>query len=96
MATHSQSGTVGHHMVRFLKEKGQLDKLKGLITIEGSCSLHRALDSRADGSDFDNIPYLAFKGDYRHQMQTCEDTVDHPQRAAGRWTWNRQGGLHPC
>ena len=63
VATHSQSGTVGHHMVRYLKQNGQLDKLKGLITIEGSCSLSLA-GLAADGSDFDNIPYLAFKGDY--------------------------------
>ena len=39
MATHSQSGIMGHHMARILKERGHLDMLKGLITIEGSCSL---------------------------------------------------------
>jgi len=87
VATHSQSGTVGHHMVRFLKEMGHLDKLKGLITIEGSCSLTDA-GLAADGSDFDNIPYLAFKGDYQVIRQNCEDTVAilNARRAAGHGT----------
>ena len=40
VATHSQSGSIGHHMTRILKEHGKLNLLKGLITIEGSCSLH--------------------------------------------------------
>ena len=39
VATHSQSGIMGHHMVRILKERGQLNLVKGLITIEGGCSL---------------------------------------------------------
>ena len=39
VATHSQSGSMGHHMARILKEHGKLHLLKGLITIEGSCSL---------------------------------------------------------
>src|SRR5438105_13279898 len=39
VATHSQSGIMGHHMARILKERGHLGLLKALITIEGSCSL---------------------------------------------------------
>ena len=39
MATHSQSGSQGHNMIRMLKEDGKLSLLKGLITVEGSCSL---------------------------------------------------------
>ena len=31
VATHSQSGLIGYHMVRVLKEHGKLDLLKGLI-----------------------------------------------------------------
>ena len=87
VATHSQSGVVGHHMVRYLKQNGQLDKLKGLITIEGSCSLADA-GLAADGSDFDNIPYLAFKGDYSNIQPTCEATVAaiNARRAAGHGT----------
>jgi len=39
VATHSQSGIMGHHMIRILKERGHLDLVKGLITVEGGCSL---------------------------------------------------------
>jgi len=72
VATHSQSGSVGHHMVRFLKEDGQLNLLKGLITIEGSCSLTQ---SGLTAADFDGIPYLAFKGWYAAPSQVCVNTV---------------------
>ena len=61
VATHSQSGIMGHHMVRILKERGHLDLVKGLITIEGGCSLP---NSGLKAEDFDNIPYMALKGDY--------------------------------
>jgi hypothetical protein len=73
VATHSQSGIMGHHMVRILKEHGHLDLLKGLITIEGGCSLPQ---SGLTAADFDNIPYLALKGDYTAISQQCQDTVD--------------------
>jgi len=43
-----------------LKERGHLDLLKGLITIEGSCSLP---NSGLKAEDFDNIPYMALKGE---------------------------------
>jgi hypothetical protein len=87
VATHSQSGSQGHDMVRVLKEDGQLGLLKGLITIEGSCSLTGA-GLAADGSDFDNIPYLAFKGDYTVFSQQCQDTVNaiNARRTAGHGT----------
>ena len=82
VATHSQSGIMGHHMVRILKERGHLDMLKGLITIEGSCSLQ---NSGLTAEDFDNIPYLALKGDYTPTSQVCQATVDaiNARRAAG-------------
>ena len=82
VVTHSQSGTVGHHMVRYLKEAGNLDNLKGLITIEGSCSLTGA-GLAADGSDFRNIPYLAFGGFYAGASQACRNTVATIQAAGG-------------
>jgi len=87
VGTHSQSGSQGHDMVRVLKEDGKLGLLKGLITIEGSCSLSGA-GLAADGSDFDNIPYLAFKGDYTVFSQQCQDTVNaiNARRAAGHGT----------
>ena len=85
MATHSQSGIMGHHMVRILKERGHLDMLKGLITIEGSCSLS---NSGLKAEDFDNIPYLALKGDYTQTSEVCQSTVDaiNARRAAGQGT----------
>lgn len=85
VATHSQSGIMGHHMVRILKERGHLDLLKGLITIEGSCSLP---NSGLKPEDFDNIPYLALKGDYTATSPVCQATVDaiNARRAAGHGT----------
>jgi len=82
VATHSQSGIMGHHMIRILKERGHLNLLKGLITIEGSCSLP---NSGLKAEDFDNIPYLALKGDYTATSEACQTTVDaiNARRAAG-------------
>lgn len=82
VATHSQSGIMGHHMVRILKERGHLDLLKGLITIEGSCSLP---NSGLKPEDFDNIPYLALKGDYTATSEVCQTTVNqiNARRSAG-------------
>jgi hypothetical protein len=82
VATHSQSGIMGHHMVRILKERGHLDMLKGLITIEGSCSLP---NSGLKAEDFDNIPYMALKGDYTPTSAVCQTTVDaiNARRVAG-------------
>jgi hypothetical protein len=73
VATHSQSGIMGHHMVRILKERGHLNLVKGLITIEGGCSLPQ---SGLTAADFDTIPYLALKGDYTATSAQCQDTVD--------------------
>src|SRR6476659_7963658 len=82
VATHSQSGSMGHHMVRILKERGHLDLVKGLITIEGSCSLP---NSGLKADDFDNIPYMALKGDYTLTSEVCDTTVNaiKARRAAG-------------
>jgi hypothetical protein len=73
---------MGHHMVRILKERGHLSLLKGLITIEGSCSLP---NSGLKAEDFDNIPYLALKGDYTATSEVCQTTVDQikARRASG-------------
>jgi hypothetical protein len=72
-------------MVRILKERGHLDLLKGLITIEGSCSLP---NSGLKPEDFDNIPYLALKGDYTATSEVCQTTVNqiNERRAAGHGT----------
>jgi hypothetical protein len=73
VATHSQSGIMGHHMIRILKERGHLDLVKGLITVEGGCSLP---NSGLTAADFDSIPYLALKGDYAATSAQCQETVD--------------------
>ncbi len=73
VVTHSQSGLMGHHMTRILKERGHLDLLKGLVTLEGSCSL---TNSGLTSADFDNIPYMALKGDYTATSMVCQDTVN--------------------
>jgi hypothetical protein len=72
-------------MARILKERGKLDLLKGLITIEGSCSLP---NSGLKPEDFDNIPYLSIKGDYTATSAVCQTTVDaiNARRAAGQGT----------
>ena len=84
VATHSQSGIMGHHMVRILKERGNLHLVKGLITIEGGCSLPA---SGLTAADFDAIPYLALKGDYTATSAQCQETVD----ALGRRRAAKQG-----
>jgi hypothetical protein len=76
---------MGHHMTRILKERGHLDLLKGLITIEGSCSLP---NSGVSAADFDLIPYLVLKGDYTATSEVCQTTVDaiNARRKAGQGT----------
>jgi hypothetical protein len=85
VVTHSQSGIMGHHMTRILKERGHLDLVKGLITLEGSCSLP---NSGLTAADFDNIPYMALKGDYTNISPVCQDTVNaiNARRAAKQGT----------
>jgi hypothetical protein len=72
VVTHSQSGIMGHHMTRILKERGHLNLVKGLITLEGSCSLP---NSGLTAADFDGIPYMALKGDYTQISTVCQETV---------------------
>jgi hypothetical protein len=85
VVTHSQSGIMGHHMARILKERGHLGLLKGLVTLEGSCSLP---NSGLSAADFDSIPYLAVKGDYTATSPVCQDTVNaiNARRAAKQGT----------
>ena len=85
VATHSQSGIMGHHMARILKERGRLDLVKGLITIEGGCSFQQ---SGLAAADFDTIPYLALKGDYTAASTQCQESADaiNARRAQGQGT----------
>jgi hypothetical protein len=64
---------MGHHMVRILKERGHLNLVKGLITVEGGCSFAQ---SGLTAADFDAIPYLAIKGDYTATNPQCQESVD--------------------
>jgi hypothetical protein len=50
-----------------------LDLLKGLVTIEGGCSLPQ---SGLTAADFDKIPYMALKGDYTQTSAQCQETVN--------------------
>jgi hypothetical protein len=83
VATHSQSGIMGHHMARLLKQRGNLNYLKGLITVEGGCSFAQ---SGLTAADFDNIPYMAIKGDYTVTSAACTQSVAeiNARRAAGQ------------
>jgi len=76
---------MGHHMARILKEHGNLGMLKGLLTLEGGCSLQ---NSGLTAADFDNIPYMALKGDYTATSNQCQETVDaiNARRAAKQGT----------
>lgn len=73
VATHSQSGQIGMNMVRVLREDGNLNMLKGLIQIEGGSN---TAASGTTAADFQNIPYLAFKGDYSDPSAAAQTLVD--------------------
>ena len=86
VATHSQSGSVGHHMVRYLKEMGQLDKLKGLITIDGvGVNFER---SGTTPEDFADIPYMALSPYYPGLADSIyRANVDAINAAGGTAEW---------
>jgi hypothetical protein len=81
VATHSQSGSVGHHMVRYLKEAGQLDKLKGLITIDGVGSSFASNGTTPE--DYRNTPYLSIRGWYPGLADATYQANVNAIRAAG-------------
>jgi len=73
VATHSQSGQIGMNMVRVLRENGKLNMLKGLIQIEAGPN---TAASGTTAADFQNIPYLAFKGHYSDPIVAAQTLVD--------------------
>ena len=90
VATHSQSGVIGMHTVRVLKEHGKLDLLKGLIQDEGSCAMTGG-GLALTAADFVKVPYLAFKSDYSvrgpagaSDDPVCQATVDAIKAAGGK------------
>jgi len=74
VATHSQSGPIGHHAVRILKQRGTLKYLKGLITVEGTSVTLAGAGLTA--ADFDDVPYLVVKGDYSGTSSASQGIVD--------------------
>jgi hypothetical protein len=74
VATHSQAGPIGHHLIRILKQHGKLHYLKGLVTVEGTgVSLAGA---GLSVEDFDDLPYLVVKGDYSTTSADSQNIVD--------------------
>jgi hypothetical protein len=84
VATHSQSGIHGHHLVRILKEHRNLDLLKGLITFEGvSCSLTEAGVTAADFAE-NRIPYMVLASAQSGFIgNTCQTTANAIADAGG-------------
>jgi hypothetical protein len=92
VSTHSQSGSVGHHLIRYLKEDDAAGKcgpagaclsmLKGLITIDGVCSFAA---SGTTATDYLHIPYLVVRGWYAPSLSDgdCDATVAAIKAAGG-------------
>ena len=89
------------YMVRVLKEDGKLNLLKGLITVEGSCSLGASRNSRQQTSITSRT--WSSRVTTRCSVPQCQDTVDaiNARRAAGkepprrttlRWTTRQYNG----
>lgn len=74
VATHSQSGPIGHHLIRILKAHGTLKYLKGLITVEGTGATLANVGITVE--DLDNLPYLVVKGDYSTTSTQSQGIVD--------------------
>lgn len=74
VATHSQGGPVGNHLIRILKQHGTLGYLKGLVTVEGTAASLENIGVTAQ--DLDNLPYLVVKGDYSTTSQQSQDIVN--------------------
>jgi hypothetical protein len=73
LSPHSQSTAPVFHTVRILKERGELDLIKGIIIPEGAGTSLAA--AGLVGSDFDTIPFLLVNGDYR-PLTTRRDNYD--------------------
>lgn len=63
LSPHSQSTAPVFHTVRILRERGELDLIKGIIIPEGAGT--SLAGAGLTGSDFDTIPFLLVNGDYR-------------------------------
>jgi hypothetical protein len=81
IATHSQAGPIGHHAVRYLKAAGQLDKLKGLVTIDGVGTT--LAQSGTTPADYKKIPYMALLPYYPGLSTAVYETNVAEIKAAG-------------
>ena len=87
LSPHSQSTGPVFHVVRILRERGELHLLKGIIVPEGGGT--RFETAGVTPSDFDTIPFLMVNGDYRPlaTRQVNYDAVEQmnasPTRSVG-------------
>jgi hypothetical protein len=65
VSPHSQSGIHILHMIRILKERGELNLVKGIIIPESAIGLPNLMNAGITPKDFDSIPLLIMNGDYR-------------------------------
>jgi len=65
VSPHSQSGIHILHMIRVLKERGELNLVKGIIIPESAIGLPNLMNAGITPKDFDTIPLIIMNGDYR-------------------------------
>jgi hypothetical protein len=65
VSPHSQSGIHLLHMIRVLKERGELNLVKAIIIPESAIGLGNLVNAGITPQDFDHIPFLLMNGDYR-------------------------------
>ena len=73
VVTHSQSGIMGHHMTRILKERGHLGLLKGLITHRGFVLVAQ---QRTRCSRLRQYPVHGAQGRLHGTSTVCQDAVN--------------------
>ena len=65
VSPHSQSGIHLLHMIRVLKERGELNLVKAIIIPESAIGLGNLVNAGITPQDFDHIPFLLMNGYYR-------------------------------
>jgi hypothetical protein len=65
VSPHSQSGIHILHMIRILRDRGELNLVKGIIIPESAIGLGNFTNAGIAPKDFDTIPLLLMNGDYR-------------------------------
>ena len=88
VVTHSQSGIMGHHMARILKERGHLDLLEGAADARGSCSL---TEQRAHGGRLRQHPVHGAQGRLHGDQHGVPGDGGRDQRAPRRQAGHGEG-----